>query len=90
MPRENLQQIKRRTSLMALNVLLIADPYGACGHIASTKDKKSLIDFVEDRGYEAVEFQNEDYDPKEDTVSSLSKECGYFTVKDLPDVSEEL
>jgi len=74
---------------MALNVLLIADPYGACGHIASTKDKKSLIDFVEDRGYEAVEFQNEDYDST-DTVFRLSEECGYFTVKDLPDVSEEL
>ena len=56
---------------MGLNVLLIADPYGACGHIASTKDKKSLIDFVEDRGYEAVEFQNEDYDPKEDSIKSL-------------------
>ena len=74
---------------MALNVLLIADPYGECGHIASTKDKKSLIDFVEDRGYEAVEFQNEDYDST-DTVLRLSEECGYFTVKDLPDVSEEL
>ena len=74
---------------MTLNVLLIADPYGACGHIASTKDKKSLIDFVEDRGFEAVEFQNEDYEP-EDTVSKLSREYGYFTVKDLPDVSEEL
>ena len=58
--------------------------------VGEGSEKKSLIDFVEDRGYEAVEFQNEDYDPKEDTVSSLSKECGYFTVKDLPDVSEEL
>ena len=74
---------------MGLNVLLIADPYGACGHIASTKDRASLVDFVEDRGYEAVEFQNDDYEP-EDTVSRLSKECGYFTVKDLPDMSEEL
>ena len=75
---------------MTLNVLLIADPYGACGHIASTKDRDSLVDFVEDRGYEAVEFQNEDYDPKEDTVSSLSKECGYFTFKNLPDMSNYL
>ena len=74
---------------MALNVLLIADPHGACGHIASTKDRDSLVDFVEDRGYEAVEFQNDDYEP-EDTVSRLSKECGYFTIKDLPDMSEEL
>ena len=74
---------------MGLNVLLIADPYGACGHIASTKDRASLVDFVEDRGFEAVEFQNDDYEP-EDTVSRLSKECGYFTVKDLPDMSEEL
>ena len=72
---------------MTLNVLLIADPYGACGHIASTKDKKSLIDFVEDRGYEAVEFQNEDYD-ETDTVESLRKECGYFTLKTLPDAEE--
>ena len=75
---------------MTLNVLLIADPYGACGHIASTKDRDSLVDFVEDRGYEAVEFQNEDYDPKEDTVSSLSKECGYFTIKNFPDMSDYL
>ena len=75
---------------MTLNVLLIADPYGAYGHIASTKDRDSLVDFVEDRGYEAVEFQNEDYDPKEDTVSSLSKECGYFTIKNLPDMSDYL
>ena len=75
---------------MTLNVLLIADPFSQCSWIASTKDEKSLIDFVEDRGWEAVEFQSQDYDPKIDTVSSLSKECGYFTVKDLPDVSEEL
>ena len=74
---------------MGLNVLLIADPYGACGHIASTKDRASLVDFVEDRGFEAVEFQNDDYEP-EDTVSKLSQEYGYFTVKDLPDMSEEL
>ena len=74
---------------MALNVLLIADPYGACGHIASTKDKKSLIDFVEDRGYEAVEFQNEDYD-ETDTVESLKKECGYFTLKTLPDAEDTI
>ena len=75
---------------MALNVLLIANPFSQCSWIASSKDEKSLIDFVEDRGWEAVEFQSQDYDPKVDTVSSLSKECGYFTVKDLPDVSEEL
>ena len=74
---------------MALNVLLIADPHGACGHIASTKDRDSLVDFVEDRGFEAVEFQNNDYEPS-DTVSRLSKEYGYFTVKDLPDMSNYL
>tara|TARA_R100000231_G_scaffold92598_1_gene69622 strand:- start:470 stop:697 length:228 start_codon:yes stop_codon:yes gene_type:complete len=75
---------------MTLNVLLIADPFSQCSWIASTKDEKSLIDFVEDRGWEAVEFQSQDYDPRKNTVSSLSEECGYFTVKDLPDVSEEL
>ena len=75
---------------MTLNVLLIADPFSQCSWIASTKDEKSLIDFVEDRGWEAVEFQSQDYDPKHDTVSRLSEECGYFTVKDLLDVSEEL
>ena len=75
---------------MGLNVLLIADPFSQCSWIASTKDEKSLVDFVEDRGWEAVEFQSQDYDPSEDSVSSLSKECGYFTVKNLPDVSEEL
>jgi len=47
------------------------------------------VDFVQDRGFEAVEFQNNDYEPS-DTVSRLSKEYGYFTVKDLPDMSEEL
>ena len=74
---------------MTLNVLLIADPYGACGHIASTKDRDSLVDFVEDRGYEAVEFQNEDYD-ETDTVESLKKECGYFTLKTLPDAEDTI
>ena len=73
-----------------LNVLLIANECGDTGMIAATIPQKQLVDFVEDKGYEAVEFQNEDYDPKEDTVSSLSEECGYFTVKNLPDVSEEL
>jgi len=75
---------------MTLNVLLIADPFSQCSWIASTKDQKSLVDFVEGRGWEAVEFQSQDYDPKEDTVSKLSEECGYFTVKDLPDMNEYL
>ena len=57
--------------------------------IPSTRITLPFIGFTQDYS-EAVEFQNEDYDPKEDTVSSLSEECGYFTVKDLPDVSEEL
>ena len=55
-----------------LNVLLIANECGDAGMIAATISKKKLVDFVEEKGYEAVEFQNEDYDPKEDTVSSLS------------------
>jgi len=67
-----------------LNVLLIANECGHTGMIASTISKKELVDFVEDKGYEAVEFQNEDYS-KEDTVESLRKECGYFTLKTLPD-----
>jgi len=70
-----------------LNVLLIANEAGHAGHIASTISKEKLIDFVEDKGYEAVEFQNEDYD-KTDTVESLKKECGYFTLQTLP-VAEE-
>ena len=73
-----------------LNVLLIANECGHSGMIAATISKKKLVDFVEEKGYEAVEFQNEDYDPKEDTVSSLSEECGYFTVRDLPDRSNYL
>tara|TARA_R100000231_G_scaffold5321_1_gene8433 strand:+ start:122 stop:343 length:222 start_codon:yes stop_codon:yes gene_type:complete len=70
-----------------LNVLLIANEAGHAGHIASTVSKSKLIDFVEDKGYEAVEFQNEDYS-KEDTVESLRKECGYFTLKTLPDAED--
>ena len=73
-----------------LNVLLIANEAGHAGHIAATISKSKLIDFVEDKGWEAVEFQSQDYDPKEDTVSKLSEECGYFTVKDLPDMNEYL
>ena len=57
--------------------------------IAATISKKKLIDFVEDKGYEAVEFQNEDYDDS-DTVESLRKECGYFTLKTLPDADETI
>ena len=67
-----------------LNVLLIANECGDTGMIAATIPQKKLIDFVEDKGYEAVEFQNEDYS-KEDTVESLRKECGYFTLQTLPD-----
>jgi len=70
-----------------LNVLLIANECGHTGIIAATIPQKKLIDFVEDKGYEAVEFQNEDYS-KEDTVESLKKECGYFTLKTLPDAEE--
>ena len=67
-----------------LNVLLIANECGDAGMIAATISKKKLIDFVEDKGYEAVEFQNEDYDSS-DTVEGLKKECGYFTLSTLPD-----
>ena len=74
---------------MSLNVLLIANEAGHAGHIASTISKSKLIDFVEDKGYEAVEFQNEDYD-ETDTVESLKKECGYFTLKTLPDAEETI
>ena len=72
-----------------LNVLLIANECGDSGMIAATISKKKLIDFVEDKGYEAVEFQNEDYDDS-DTVESLRKECGYFTLKTLPDADETI
>ena len=74
---------------MTLNVLLIANECGDTGHIAATIDKKKLIDFVETKGYEAVEFQNEDY-TKEDTVERLKKECGYFTLKTLPDADDTI
>ena len=72
-----------------LNVLLIANESGDYGHIAATISKKKLIDFVEDKGYEACEFQNDDYS-KEDTVESLRKECGYFTLKTLPNAKETI
>ena len=72
-----------------LNVLLIANECGDTGMIAATIPQKKLIDFVEDKGYEAVEFQNEDYDST-DTVESLKKECGYFTLKTLPDSEETI
>ena len=42
------------------------------------------INYVEIKGYEACEFQNDDYD-ETDTVESLRKECGYFTLKTLPE-----
>ena len=70
-----------------LNVLLIANECGHTGMIAATISQKQLVNFVEDKGYEAVEFQNEDYDSS-DTVESLKKECGYFTLKTLPDAEE--
>ena len=72
-----------------LNVLLIANECGDTGMIAATIDKKKLVDFVEDKGYEAVEFQNEDYDSS-DTVESLKKECGYFTLSTLPDAFDTM
>jgi len=72
-----------------LNVLLIANECGDTGHIAATIPQKKLIDFVEDKGYEAIEFQNEDYDSS-DTVESLKKECGYFTLKTLPDSEDTI
>ena len=72
-----------------LNVLLIANECGDAGMIAATISKKKLVDFVEEKGYEAVEFQNEDYD-ETDTVESLKKECGYFTLKTLPDAEETI
>ena len=74
---------------MTLNVLLIVNECGDSGMIAATIDKRKLVDFVETKGYEAVEFQNEDYS-KEDTVESLQKECGYFTLKTLPDAEKTI
>ena len=74
---------------MPLNVLLIANECGDYGHIAATIPQKKLIDFVEDKGYEAVEFQNDDY-CHEDTVESLRKECGYYTLKTLPEADDTI
>ena len=74
---------------MTLNVLLIANECGDTEMIAATIPQKQLIDFVENKGYEAVEFQNEDYDDS-DTVESLKKECGYFTLKTLPDAEDTI
>ena len=74
---------------MPLNVLLIANECGDYGHIAATVSKEKLVDFVETKGYEAVEFQNEDYDTS-DTVEGLKKECGYFTLKTLPDAEDTI
>ncbi len=68
-----------------LNVLLIANEAGHAGHIAATISKSKLIDFVENKGYEAVEFQNEDYE--DETVSEL-EELGYFTLRTLPNAEE--
>jgi len=68
-----------------LNVLLIANECGDYGHIAATISKSKLIDFVEDKGYEAVEFQNEDYE--DETVSEL-EELGYFTLRTLPEAED--
>ena len=70
---------------MTLNVLLIANECGDAGHIAATISKSKLIDFVEDKGYEAVEFQNEDYD--DETVEELEK-LGYFSLRTLPDAED--
>tara|TARA_R100000353_G_scaffold27863_1_gene23452 strand:- start:210 stop:443 length:234 start_codon:yes stop_codon:yes gene_type:complete len=72
-----------------LNVLLIANECGDTGMIAATISKEELVDFVETKGYEAVEFQNEDYS-KQDTVERLRKECGYFTLKTLPDAEDTI
>ena len=72
-----------------LNVLLIANECGDAGMIAATISKEKLVDFVEEKGYEAVEFQNEDYD-ESDTVESLRKDCGYFTLKTLPDAQDTI
>lgn len=70
---------------MSLNVLLIANECGDYGHIVATISKSKLIDFVEDKGYEAVEFQNEDYE--DETVSEL-EELGYFTLRTLPEAED--
>ena len=72
---------------MTLNVLLIANECGDYGHIAATIDQKKLIDFVETKGYEAVEFQNEDYE--DETVTEL-QQLGYFTLKTLPDADDTI
>lgn len=72
---------------MSLNVLLIANECGDTGHIASTISKSKLIDFVEDKGYEAVEFQNADYE--DETVEELEK-LGYFSLRTLPDAEETI
>tara|TARA_B100001287_G_scaffold276221_1_gene286276 strand:- start:70 stop:303 length:234 start_codon:yes stop_codon:yes gene_type:complete len=72
-----------------LNVLLIVNECGDAGYIASTISKEKLVDFVETKGYEAVEFQNDDY-CSSDTVESLRKECGYFTLKTLPEAIETI
>jgi len=72
-----------------LNVLLIANECGDTGMIAATVSKEKLVDFVETKGYEAVEFQNEDYDSS-DTVEGLRKECGYFTLQTLPDSEDTI
>ena len=72
---------------MSLNVLLIANECGDAGHIASTISKEKLVDFVEEKGYEAVEFQNEDYE--DETVEEL-EELGYFTLRTLPDSEETI
>ena len=72
---------------MSLNVLLIANECGDAGHIASTISKEKLVDFVEEKGYEAVEFQNEDYE--NETVEEL-EELGYFTLRTLPEAEETI
>ena len=72
---------------MTLNVLLIANECGDTGHIAATIDKKKLIDFVETKGYEAVEFQNEDYE--DETITEL-QQPGSFTLKTLPDADDTI
>tara|TARA_R100001510_G_scaffold42125_1_gene38528 strand:+ start:558 stop:773 length:216 start_codon:yes stop_codon:yes gene_type:complete len=68
-----------------LNVLLIANEAGHAGHIAATISKEKLVDFVETKGYEAVEFQNEDYE--NETISEL-EELGYFTLRTLPEAED--
>ena len=70
-----------------LNVLLIANECGDAGMIAATISKEKLVDFVETKGYEAVEFQNEDYE--DETVEELKK-LGYFTLRTLPDAKETI